>query len=160
MRTRFPNLTVAAVAVVALSGCETMNAALFPHNAEPVTLPVERPAQANAAPHVITTPDVRPGVKPPSPPRRIDPKSLVGKNQSDIRDLLGPPTTTQNAAPATIWRYSAQSCALDVFFYMDLGTNTLRALTYDSKHTEAGANDEAVSQCLGTTQSSNRVTTR
>lgn len=156
MRTRFPNLTVATVAVVALSGCESMNAALFPSKTEPAPAPV----MASAVPHASTTPDVRPGVKPPLPPRRIDPKSLVGKNQGDVRDILGPPTTTQNAAPATIWRYTAQACSLDVFFYMDLGTNTLRALTYDAKPTEAGTNDEATSQCLGGIQSTNRVTTR
>jgi len=160
MRTRFPNLTVATVAVVALSGCESMNAALFPHKTEPTPAPIERPAEVNAAPQSSTAPDLRPGVKPPSPPRRIDPKSLVGKNQGDVRDMLGPPTTTQNAAPATIWRYTAQACSLEVFFYMDLGTNTLRALTYDAKPTEAGSNDEASSQCLGTIQSTNRVTTR
>lgn len=160
MRTRFPNLTVATVAVVALSGCESMNAALFPHKPEVAPAPVAAPVQANIASHTTNMPDVRPGVKPPSPPRRIDPKSLVGKNQSDVRDLLGPPTTTQNAAPATIWRYTAQNCSLDVFFYMDLGTNTLRALTYDSKLTETVTNDEVTSQCLGTIQSTNRVTTR
>jgi hypothetical protein len=160
MPTRFPNLTVATVAVMALSGCEAMNAALFPQKAEPTPAPVERPAQTNATPNSMQGPDVRPGVKPPSPPRRIDPKSLIGKNQGDVRDMLGPPTTTQNAAPATIWRYTAQTCSLDVFFYMDLGTNTLRALTYDTKRTEAGTNDETSSQCLGTIQSTNRVTTR
>jgi hypothetical protein len=160
MRTRFPNLTVATVAVVALSGCEAMNAALFPQRTESVPASVERPAQTNGTPNSTSTSGVRPGVKPPSPPRKIDPKSLVGKNQSDVRDILGPPTTTQNAAPATIWRYTAQTCSFDVFFYMDLGTNTLRALTYDTKLTEAGTNDEATSRCLGAIQSTNRVTTR
>ncbi len=160
MRTRFPNLTVATVAVVALSGCESMNAALFPQTTDHTPAPVERPVQANASPVSATAPDLRPGVKPSSPVRRIDPKSLIGKNQGDVRDILGPPTTTQNAAPATIWRYTAQSCALDVFFYMDLGTNTLRALKYDAKPTEAGTNDETASQCLGAIQSTNRVTTR
>ena len=160
MRTRFPNLTAATVAVLALSGCEAMNAALFPQKTETVPAPVEHPAQTNGAPNAMPTANVRPGVKPPSPPRKVDPKSLVGKNQGDVRDILGPPTTTQNAAPATIWRYTAQTCSLDVFFYMDLGTNTLRALTYDTNLTEAGTDDEITSQCLGAIQSTNRVTTR
>ena len=160
MRTRFPKLTVVTVAVMALSGCETMNAALFPQKSDPAPAQAAGPAQANAAPTSSVAPDVRPGVKPPSPPRTIDPKSLVGKNQGNIRALLGPPTTTQNAAPATIWRYTTQACSLDVFFYMDLGTNTLRALTYDTNLTEAGTNDEVTSRCLGSIQSTNRVSTR
>jgi hypothetical protein len=160
MRTRFPNLTVATVAVLALSGCEAMNAALYTHKTESAPAPVEYPAQTNAAPVSTPTADLRPGVKPPSPLPKVDPKSLVGKNQGDVRDILGPPTMTQNAAPATIWRYSTQTCSFDVFFYMDLGTNTLRALTYDAKPTDAGSNDEIASQCLGAIQSTNRVTTR
>jgi len=157
MRTRFPKLTV-VVAVVALSGCEAMNSTLFPEKSDSAA---DQPAgQAPPAQTASIVPNLRPGVKPSPTPKRIDPKSLVGKNQGDIRDLLGVPTTVQNAAPATIWRYTAQACSLDIFFYMDLGTNTLRALTYDTKLAENAANDDATSRCLGIIQTSNRVSTR
>ena len=159
MRTSIVNLTV-MVAVMALSGCEAMNAAIFPKNSASEPKPVDHPEPTSAVQTASIDPDLRPGVKPQLSSRRVDPRTLIGKNQGDVRDMLGAPADIKNAAPATIWRYSAQNCALEVFFYMDLGTNTLRALTYDAKVAEVAANDDVAAQCVGTIQSINRITSR
>lgn len=159
MSTRFANLTV-MVAVLALSGCEAMNAALFPPKAQPTPASSDQPS-APQAQTANVAPDLRPGQKPRTPQRRIDAKSsLIGKSQGDVRTLLGLPSTTENASPATIWRYTTQTCSLEVLFYIDLGTNTLRALDYNAKVADAAANDDATSQCLSAIQSTNRVSTR
>ena len=156
MRTTFSYLTAAAT-VLALSGCEAVNTILFP----PQNATVQPPTEMAARPAPTTvTPDLRPGVKPPSPPPRIGPQSLVGKTQAEVRTILGPPTTTENAAPATIWRYSTATCSLEVLFYMDLGINMLRSLEYKLKMPESATNDDAVSRCLGAIQSINRISTR
>jgi hypothetical protein len=127
MPTRYANLTVLD-AVLALGGCEAMNAALFAPNAELPAAPDDH-VPSNQAQTANVAPDLRPGQKPPAPQRRIDARSsLIGKSQGDVRTLLGQPSTTENASPATIWRYTTQTCSLEVLFYIDLGTNTLRAL--------------------------------
>ena len=161
MRFTFLNRAVVA-AVCVLSGCEAMEGVLLK------TTP--SPAGAGAPTKEATTatngsrqtaavePPARPGVKPPRPAiPGIDPKVLISKSQAETEAVLGPPNAVQNSPPATIWQYRADGCTLDVFFYMDLGSNSLKALAYDAKLTQPAANEDAIAQCVGLVQVTNRA---
>jgi hypothetical protein len=160
MRFTFLNPAVVA-AVCVLSGCEAMEGALFKpappiEVGKPAREATQKPADRQTA--AIEAP-ARPGVKPVRPPSvpGVDPKTLIGKNQTEAQDVLGPPNVVRNAPPATIWQYSTDGCTLDVFFYMDLGSNSLRALAYDAKLPEAAASEQAIAQCVGLVQVTNRA---
>jgi hypothetical protein len=144
-----------------LSGCEAMQGALFkpapPIEAgKPGGEATQKPADRQTA--AIEAP-ARPGVKPTRPINvpGVDPRTLIGKNQAEAQDVLGPPNTVRNAPPATIWQYDTDGCTLDVFFYMDLGSNSLRALAYDAKLRDPAATEQAIAQCVGLVQVTNRA---
>jgi hypothetical protein len=67
-----------------------------------------------------------PPVEPP-----LDPQSLKGLDQEQALGLFGRPNEIIDAAPATVWRYRGKGCRLDLFFFMDIGTRSFRALTYE-----------------------------
>ena len=78
---------------------------------------------------------VVPQVRPEPKPNLFDPKSLVGLDQIAVENMIGKPAAIQEEPPATIWQYTDYSggdgCALKVYFYLDIGTHKLRALSYD-----------------------------
>jgi hypothetical protein len=162
MRFTFLNPAVVA-AVCVLSGCEAMQGALF----KPAQPPNQAGTPAKGATRTTTSgdrqtaafePPARPGVKPSRPNiPGIDPKLLIGKNQNEAEAVLGPPSAVQAAPPATIWQYKADGCTLDVFFYMDMGSNSLRALAYDAKLADPPTNEETIAQCVGLVQVTNRA---
>ncbi len=58
---------------------------------------------------------------------------LIGLDQSGALRLLGPATEKSDEPPATVWRYKAASCELDLFFYLDLRSGRMRTLHYSFK---------------------------
>jgi hypothetical protein len=161
MRFTFLNPAVVA-AVCVLSGCEAMQGALF----KPAPPPTKAGTPAQEATRTgpadkqtaAVEPPARPGVKPTRPNvPGIDPKLLIGKNQAEADSMLGAPNAILTAPPATIWQYKVDGCTLDVFFYMDMGSNSLRALAYDAKLAEPTASEAAIAQCVGLVQVTNRA---
>ena len=160
MRFTFLNPAVVA-AVCVLSGCEAMQG-VFKSEQPPgqAGKPAKEATRTNPGDRQTAAfePPARPGVKPSRPNvPGIDPKLLIGKNQNEAEAVLGPPNAVQAAPPATIWQYKADGCTLEVFFYMDMGSNSLRALAYDAKLAEPPANEETIAQCVGLVQVTNRA---
>jgi hypothetical protein len=58
---------------------------------------------------------------------------LVGLDQQRASELLGPATTTESRAPATVWHYKSSRCELDLVFYMEMRSGQMRTLHYDFK---------------------------
>ena len=59
--------------------------------------------------------------------------------------LFGPAAEQSDEPPATVWRYKNGSCELELYFYLDLRSGSMRTLRYLLK----GAGDEAKRQdCL------------
>lgn len=56
------------------------------------------------------------------------PANLVGIDEKAAVDLLGPPTATESRAPADIWRYTSSRCELELVFYMEMRTGSMRSL--------------------------------
>jgi hypothetical protein len=103
---------------------------------------------------------VVPQVRPEPKPNLFDPKSLVGLDQIAVENMMGKPAAIQEEPPATIWQYTDYSggdgCALKVYFYLDIGTHKLRALSYDINapaESEHAADDNRL--CVGRIQAEN-----
>jgi hypothetical protein len=60
-------------------------------------------------------------------------EDLVGLDEQRAIELLGPPATTEDRAPARIWHYKSSHCELDLVFYMEMHTGRMRTLHYDFK---------------------------
>lgn len=69
--------------------------------------------------------------KKPSSIAAIRPDALVGLTPDEVAALIGRPASTTDQPPATVWLYRTNHCALEVFFYMDVGSKTFRALTFN-----------------------------
>lgn len=67
-----------------------------------------------------------------NPPKPIGPdsKTLVGKNEVELKDFLGPPKTVRNEPPAMVWSYQSRECSLDVFLYFDVGQKKFKSLAF------------------------------
>jgi|SRR5579864_2483499 len=83
-----------------------------------------------------------PVLPPPAPP----PPRLTGLNQAQVRTLLGTPGGREDAAPATIWRYSGRNCELAIYFYFDLKSQVMRALHYEVDN--HGSNELTGERCF------------
>ncbi|HXQ47284.1 MAG TPA: hypothetical protein VN806_11755 [Caulobacteraceae bacterium] len=86
--------------------------------------------------------------EPPSPraPLKLKAENLIGLDQPSTSALLGEPSERSEAPPATIWRYTGRSCQLEIYFYLDLKSQVMRALHYEVKTHEAA--EPARSQCF------------
>jgi hypothetical protein len=58
---------------------------------------------------------------------------LIGKSESEVRALLGPPTTVEERAPGKTWRYRDGKCTLDIQLYPDVQTRQFGTLAYEVK---------------------------
>ena len=85
-------------------------------------------------------------IEPPVPTPR--PEALVGLDPAQTESLLGPPTAVREMSPATIWSYTTSNCKLDLYFYMNMASKRLSALSYELKNQDGQANDVLASQCL------------
>ncbi len=83
----------------------------------------------------------------PSGPTHYDPELLIGLKPAQAIASLGNPASVMERSPSMVWRYNVKGCALDLFFYMDLGDNAFRVLAYDMKSDASSA--VAARACLG-----------
>ena len=120
---RLPVRVVSALLAAALvAGCEGLFEPSQPAAPPPPAPPPEAPPRAA---HAVPLPP------PPAPPPLTEIK-LVGLSQDEVQALLGPPSTAAERPPAKVWQYRAGNCAVDVYFYLDVGRNAFYALHYDS----------------------------
>lgn len=130
------------ICLLLLSGCDVA------HNAQrdlsrlvhsdPFT--ARRPAPAArvaSAPAKAPVADTRP--EPPKvaePAREASapaPVNLIGKSESEVRALLGPPTSVQERTPGKTWHYQRGQCSADVQLYPDVQTRQFGTLAYEVK---------------------------
>lgn len=92
------------------------------------------PARKPPPPAVAALPP--PQALPPPPASAETPgfDKLQGLDQGQTAALLGEPLQRAEAPPAVLWRYASRSCALDVYFYLDLESRELRVLHYEVRN--------------------------
>lgn len=146
---RFKGAAAAVFGLLALvaAGC----APLFER--QPATSAAPPPVDSvPAAPVSITPPAIKPAPPKPAPAKPAAPTmtlpELVGLSEEEVARLLGTADTLREEPPATIWGYRADTCALDLFFYMDMESRSFRALAYDVTTTDGAKGDPALNACL------------
>jgi hypothetical protein len=134
MRTSRP-LTPALL--LALSGCSLLPVPAKPHRTTHVlprphssasSIPSGPAAVGPAPPQGQSLPDA--AAAEPSPV----PMQLVGLSQSEVRQLLGPPTTSSTKGAAQSWTYQRADCSIEIAFYYDLTRNGFFALSQRLAH--------------------------
>lgn len=109
----------------------------------------------------LTGPDTRQAPKPAPTEQNLPktaqlvPQRLIGLDQREVTDLLGPAIRTREVPPAVVWEYRLDACALDIFFYLDLANKRFRALAYDMKSAD-GKEGKALALCLDRLKEKNR----
>lgn len=139
--TRIGATAVVLAALAATTGCAAVDRFLTPK--PKADSPAGAPASGGAAPAT----DLRPETA--AAPTPFDPKRLIGLDTAATQDLLGAPDEVREGNPATVWHYKARDCALDVYFYADLGAQALRALAYDVTTAQPIADERSVKACAG-----------
>lgn len=88
----------------------------------------------------------------------MEPDVIVGLAQVEVENMIGKPDSTRDEPPATVWVYNAGQCTLDIYFYLDVKSNKLTALSY---HTEPpgqpgeSGDKLAARSCLGQIRAKN-----
>jgi hypothetical protein len=72
--------------------------------------------------------------------------NLVGKSESEIRGLLGSPSSEEDRAPGKVWRYRDGQCTVDVQFFRDVQTRQFGTLAYEVKSDDNS--DEGKRVCM------------
>lgn len=111
-------------------------------------------ASIDGRPETAPPLEARPATLPfvPPPPRPKPPEmtlpQLVGLSEEEVARLLGTADSLRAEPPATVWEYRSDTCALDLFFYMDMESQRFRALAYDVGTTDGVEGEPALSVCL------------
>ena len=128
--------------------------------------PPDEKAASASAPHPEPTPVPQPQTQtaaapPPAPPRpprpappELDPRRLVGLDRDETLAMLGQPSSMREQPPSTVWTYKTPSCALDIFFFMDLSTRAFRVLSTELSVDSRAA--DARRTCLRQLQANSR----
>ena len=77
--------------------------------------------------------------------------SLVGKSETELRAMLGAPTSEEDRPPGKLWRYRDGQCTLDVQLYPDVQTKQFGTLAYEVKSDDN--TDEGKRVCTAQLQS-------
>jgi hypothetical protein len=88
------------------------------------------PSQSQSVP-ATSTAAARPDTAPlPNPTPLPDPTPLrvIGLSQPEVRQLLGPPTTSSTTGAAQAWTYQRADCSVEIAFYYDVTRSGFFAL--------------------------------
>lgn len=147
-----------------LSGCEAMRAdfeRLMSPTPPPAAsarkpTPPVKPAAARVAPKpaTVTAGDAAAPATAavvPAAAADVPPPVLTGYRESQLRALLGPPTSEEAHPPGKQWRYRNGKCTLDIQLYPDVETKQYGTLAYKVKSDDD--TDEGRRFCLAQLQS-------
>ena len=81
--------------------------------------------------------------------------SLAGKSETELRAMLGAPSSEQDRPPGKLWRYRDGQCTLVVQLYPDVKTKQYDTLAYEVKSDDN--TDEGKRVCLAQLQSRARA---
>jgi hypothetical protein len=155
----------AGLGLLLLSGCEAMRAD-FERLTSPTPPPAAsarkptppvKPAAARVAPKpaTVTAGDAAApataAVVPAAAAADVPPPVLTGYRESQLRALLGPPTSEEAHPPGKQWRYRNGKCTLDIQLYPDVETKQYGTLAYKVKSDDD--TDEGRRFCLAQLQS-------
>jgi hypothetical protein len=143
---------VTAILIAVLAGCSAIDE--IAQHLDPSA--AATPPAPKVKPHRVIPPPPKPKPKLAlaaklkagrTVPKEFDLEKLIGLKPAQAIAVLGKPASVHERSPSMVWRYNARGCALDLFFYLDLGANAFRVLAYEMK---AGiSSGSADRSCLG-----------
>jgi hypothetical protein len=107
----------------------------------PAAVPLSPPPAAPPEPTALELT----ALTPPPAPSAGNLDRLIGLDQSHVAGILGSPRSRAESPPATIWRFGDANCDLDVYFYLDLQSQAMRALHYEVRSHDAP--DQSAQRC-------------
>ena len=129
-------VVLASCLALTLAGCELFQPAAPQATVLPAVVALPPPPPRKPAPPGATLARLPPASEAPAAgepaPGGFD--RLIGLDQAQVAGVLGDPGTRVDAPPATIWRYGGAECEADVYFYLDLQSQTMRALHYEVRN--------------------------
>jgi hypothetical protein len=93
----------------------------------------------------LTPPPVPTVLPAPATPSAGNLDRLIGLDQPHVAGILGEPRSRAESPPATVWRFGGLNCDLDVYFYLDLRSQAMRALHYEVRSHDAP--DQSAQRC-------------
>ncbi|MDW3207319.1 MAG: hypothetical protein R8L07_17405 [Alphaproteobacteria bacterium] len=57
--------------------------------------------------------------------------AIIGESEQGIESMFGPPHDILPKFPGHIWKYVSDVCDVEIFFYLDIASDTYRVLTLD-----------------------------
>jgi hypothetical protein len=131
-----------------LSGCDVLQSARNDLNQLTTSNPLSpqstsrasQPAAAVSRPAAAPASAAKPGTG--NEPAKAAPAAdvtsatsidIIGKNENEVRAMLGPPTTVEERAPGKTWRYRDGQCTFAVQLYPDVQTRQFGTLAYEVK---------------------------
>jgi hypothetical protein len=132
--------------------------ARLPPSAGEVEAPPAAAPPVEAAPMVeaaLPPPAALPAPAPPPAPSVGNLDRLIGLDQPHVAGILGEPRSRAESSPATIWRFAGSNCDLDVYFYLDLRSQAMRALHYEVRSHDAP--EQSAQRCYETLVSERRT---
>jgi hypothetical protein len=94
--------------------------------------PEHKPTPPGEAVVATATAEAPPEAVPP-PAEAPAEGALIGLDQKAAARLFGGAAEHAEQPPATVWRYKSDSCELDLYFYLDLKSGSMRTLHYAFK---------------------------
>jgi hypothetical protein len=64
----------------------------------------------------------------------LSPAALLGLDERQTIDLLGPATSIESRPPSDIWHYKGSRCELELAFYMEMRSGRMRTLHHAFKN--------------------------
>ena len=110
------------------------------------TTPAVKPAAVRVTPKPAAT-----AAAATVPAADVPPPVLTGYRESELRAMLGPPTSEESHPPGKQWRYRNGKCTLDIQLYPDVETKQYGTLAYKVKSDDD--TDEGRRLCLAQLQS-------
>jgi hypothetical protein len=135
---------ILAIGLLMLSGCDAA------HGSRDDLNPLASPHQPSFGVASATAPSAWPPARTAKPsgtaqpgnnkPATSDPPGgesnetrllLVGKSESELREMLGSPNYEEDRPPGKLWRYQDGSCTLDIHLFPDVQTHQFGTLSYE-----------------------------
>jgi hypothetical protein len=96
-----------------------------------VPAPPAGPVHAALPPHKPGVPPVSDGATEPVPPATHGVEQLIGLNETELQNALGPPMLQEEKAPTKLWVFRSHNCTINVTLYPDVQTRQFHALSYE-----------------------------
>ncbi len=133
---RMAAVTMCAMGIVLLTGCDQLSGMLGDEPASPTrrtSVASQRTTRTTLAARRAPPRDSSrvPGGAIAAPQENDSALQLIGLDENDVRAMFGPPSAAEENGPGKTWHYRNGRCSLNLSFYPDVQTRVYRTLAYE-----------------------------